>query len=184
MKLASFQDNSAVFNYCPQIILDLLVELLCVSYSTVDPLQQVENNVIMLSMQSTKPLTRVPACVMSFFTEVNDSEVRESALEVIYALCLNSKKLQSRLASTTKCITLLYRVLESKVGRTSNQSIHRATLILQFFSQAQQNISPFFNFRNEFTLAAFTDTTFSELRCQNYYDIFNKNPNKINENEF
>ena len=173
-----------MFNNCPQEILDLLVELLCVSYSTIDPMQQPENNAIMLSMQSSKPLNKVPACVMSFFTDINDSELRECVLEVMYALCFNSKKLQSRLALTPKCTPMLYRILETKVNRTSNQSIHRATLILGFFSLALQNISAFYNFRNEFTLASFQDTTMAELRCQNYYDIFNKNlKDKVTEND-
>ena len=154
------------------------------SYSTIDPMHQSENNAIMLSMQSSKPLNKVPACVMSFFTDINDSELRECVLEVMYALCFNSKKLQSRLALTPKCMPMLYRILETKVNRTSNQSIHRATLILGFFSLALQNISAFYNFRNEFTLASFQDTTMAELRCQNYYDIFNKNlKDKVTEND-
>ena len=174
LKLATVQENSAVFNNCPQSLLDLLVELLCVSYSTVDPLQQVDNDAVIKSMQTPKPLTRMPACVLSFFTDINDNEVRENTLEVMYALCFHSKKLQARLAATPKCITFMYRILETKVNRTSNQSIHRATLILQFFALSINNIPAFQTFRNDFTLGAFQDNTFSELRCQNYYDIFNK----------
>jgi hypothetical protein len=183
LKLATVQENSAVFNNCPQSLLDLLVELLCISYSTVDPLQQYDNDVIMKSMQTVKPLTRMPACVISFFTEINDADVREDILEVMYYLCFNSKKLQARFASTPKCIPMLYRILETKVNRTSNQSIHRATLILQFFAQYATNIPQFQTFRNDFTLGSFQDTTFSELRCQNYYDIFNKNLNSKVESE-
>jgi len=138
-------------------------------------MQQADNNAIMQSMQASKPLTRLPACVMSFFIDINDSEVREYSLEVMYALCFHSKKLQSRIASTPKCIPLLYRILETKVNRTSNQSVHRATLILQFFAQLQQNTTAFYNFRNDFILGAYSDTHFCELRCQNYSDIFNKN---------
>jgi hypothetical protein len=114
-RIASVSENvTTVFAYCPDAMLECLVEMICVNSSSVDPFSVLAHLEVADNNNSTNKSLRVsklPASTSPFLTELIDPECRDGALEVISNLCTHSPRLQVRFASIPTLIPLLFRMV-------------------------------------------------------------------------
>jgi hypothetical protein len=105
---------NVVFAKCPDELLELLVELVCVNNTSIDPfsiLAQTETTDNTQSTHKSLRVSKLPASISPFFTDLIDGDCRDAALEVIANLCAQSTRLQIRFASIPRLVPLLLRII-------------------------------------------------------------------------
>lgn len=105
IRLVQNNDNTIIFNRCPDAFLQCIVNLICVNNTIIDPLPM--NDIPNFSAPSTTlPSRKPPASVGGIAHEITDMEVRDGALEVLVALAQSSSTLQLRIGKVRKGIAL------------------------------------------------------------------------------
>ena len=118
-RIASNAENHVVFTKCPDHLLQFFVEFMCTNSSIIDPfhiLPSADNtdsssiaqpasvlaggtNATTHQLQKYQDLhltrfTKIPPSICSFFTEMNDLECRDAALDVIGCLAAMTPRIQ------------------------------------------------------------------------------------------
>lgn len=147
-RLASSPDNAATFSRCPGSFLSKVVELLCVNSTSVDP----------SAICAQDGASRPPACLGPYFAEMNDTEVRDAALELMHWLCTSSSALQVRFGSVPHCVQILYSIVTSAKSHyermtyvpRAEQPSQKASMILTILASKPQNATKFLTLRTEY----------------------------------
>lgn len=115
IRLAYVPENRSAFLKCPQEMLERVVELLCVTYSSFDPLAVHESEGA-AGLQKTHG-TYLPPAAAGDFEERLDTDVRDLAIEFFVQLCNLSPDLQASLIAIPETLPILRQLVQTKVGR-------------------------------------------------------------------
>jgi hypothetical protein len=186
-KLAAVADNVPMLERSPDECIEALVELICVNVTATEPINSSAsgNNNSSNSSTSTSTTTltstaRLPACVGAFFADLSDTEVRDMAIETIYALCSISEVIQLRFAAVPPCIKLLFKVIESSqissLTSNTNTAKRSTQLLIWFAKMTVENGGKFKSLQTDMCLSACSNDLIAELVVNGAAPIFRPPP--------
>lgn len=172
-KLASVPENAPALALCPKSTLQAVVSLMSASTAATDPFQFIPPSDTMIATEGNQPLLalqplRIPASTCNLFADFVDSETRDLALEVVYAMCANCAELCIALAATPYCMKILLRIMKAAKSFTGQQlradtSAQRAAATLTQMAQNPANTVHFVSIQHELCLDALTDDTLAGM---------------------
>lgn len=122
-KISQCPENLQVLSIDIRPTLELLVELLCVSTSSAETIVA---DAIVIGGDTLgryrQPMSQgLPGMGYSpFFCELSDQEIRDTALDTIYALCVMSNQIQIQFAQVPHSLEILFRIARTAVQSYSS----------------------------------------------------------------
>jgi hypothetical protein len=143
-KICGVRENYDYLVNCPDDFLEALVDLLCVSFTSIEPLH--------IGKESEKPIPSIGP-----FNDCLDADIRNCAIEALNALCVNVPPLRSRIARVPHCMRILQRIVQLSDRRELSSKMPS---LLIHLSMHGDNLSKFLAMQDSVFVASSYDDSF------------------------
>lgn len=115
IRLSFVPENKSAFLGCPQEMLERIVQLLCVTYSSTDPSAVYESEGA-FGLQKGYGSYLAPAAVGDYEERV-DTDIRDVTVDFIVQLCNLGPEMQGNLVAIPEFLPIVRQLVRTKVGR-------------------------------------------------------------------
>lgn len=156
-RLCSVRESSEFLSNCPTGFLETVVGLLGASFTSIE--------------QSATEGEKPPPCLAAF-NEMADAEVRNGAIETMYALCVTVPALRPRIATVPHCMRMLSRILSLAEKRELSPKLGPLVTLL---CQHPDNATKFLAIQHGLFVALSSDDVVAEFFGASYNSLFARN---------